>query len=141
MTRREIGGTLGAAGRRAVARLVVTALPQRFDTGAADGIDAVIELRVRDAGGPSALARYDLLIRDGRCRVRQAAGDGAGAAFTIGLGDLLRLGLGVARWYDLLGTGRLEMRGDPFVALRFPAMFRLARARPRRSQGQGGRSA
>jgi hypothetical protein len=137
VSRRAVIGALGVAGRRVAARAVVAVLPRRFDADAARGIDAVIELQVLGAGAPSDTVGYDLSIRDGRCRVRRAAGTGAGASFTVGLGDLVRLGLGVARWYDLLGAGRLEMRGDPFIALRFPAMFHLAEVRPRRAQGLG----
>ena len=47
-----------------------------------------------------------------------------------GADDLIRLVSGAVGFPQLLASGRLELAGNPFVALRFPGLFRLpARAR------------
>jgi hypothetical protein len=47
------------------------------------------------------------------------------ASVTVGAGDVIRMVSGAAGWPELLATGRLELAGDPFTALRFPQLFRL----------------
>jgi ubiquinone biosynthesis protein UbiJ len=105
--------------------VVLAAIPigmrQRFDPSAADGLDAVLELQV--AGTDS---RYAVQIADGRCTVARRAAPEAGAHVTISAGDIARLVLGVMAWPELLASGRLGLTGDPFVALRFPRLFRFA---------------
>ena len=39
--------------------------------------------------------------------------------------DLIRLAGGAASWPELFSSGRFELSGDPFLALRFAALFRL----------------
>jgi hypothetical protein len=38
---------------------------------------------------------------------------------------MVRLVSGAVGWPELLSNGRLVMSGDPFLALRFPILFRL----------------
>jgi hypothetical protein len=38
---------------------------------------------------------------------------------------MIRLVSGAIGWPELLSSGRLELTGDPFLALRFPTLFRL----------------
>jgi hypothetical protein len=49
----------------------------------------------------------------------------AGARATIASDDLLALARGRLRWPQLLTSGRFELSGDPFLAPRFAALFRL----------------
>ena len=39
--------------------------------------------------------------------------------------DAIRLAAGSIGWPELVSSGRLAFSGDPFLALRFPALFRL----------------
>jgi hypothetical protein len=109
---------------RLILRALPLALERRFDPSAADGLDAVMELRVRDPGGGEP-ARYELSVGGGALRVRPGAATEAKAAVTIGGGDMIRLVSGAAVWPALLAAGRLELSGDPFLGLRFPKLFRL----------------
>ncbi|HUO73122.1 MAG TPA: SCP2 sterol-binding domain-containing protein [Solirubrobacteraceae bacterium] len=99
-----------------------------FDRRSARGLTATLELRVRvlprRRGTP-----VTLQIEDGRLRIRPGAAPSAGATATVGLADLVRLGAGTAAWPQLMSNGRLELSGDPFLALRFPTLFRLPAAR------------
>jgi ubiquinone biosynthesis protein UbiJ len=95
-------------------------MKQRFDPGAAGELDAVLELQV--AGTNS---RYAVQIAGGRCTVARRAAPEAGAHVSISAADIARLALGALPWPQLLASGRLELSGDPFLALRFPQLFRF----------------
>ena len=108
---------------------IARAIPLRFDGTRATGLTAAFELRVRERAGREPL-RFTLQIDDGACHVRSGASGDAGAVATMGLADLIRLSLGLVGWPKLMSAGRLELSGDPFLALRFPSLFRLP-AKPR----------
>ena len=120
--------------RTAYHRLIVLALrhaiPQRFDPEQARDLDATFELRVRnpDGGSPTRLA---LRICGGRCAVVPGGAVEPGAVATLGADDIIRMATGAAGWPELLSSGRLELSGDPFLAMRFPALFSLPVARTR----------
>jgi hypothetical protein len=79
---------------------------------------------VRDPRGGDP-RRFELRVADGRCEVTAGPARAPGATATLGADDLIRLASGAAGWPELLSSGRLELSGDPFLALRFPALFRL----------------
>lgn len=113
--------------RRALLAALPRAMPTQFVPAAADGFDGTIALCIRSRnGGPP--ARYEIRVAHGRCTVRRVAVPAVGTTITVAGSDLVRLAGGAAAWPRLLGEGRLEIEGDPFVALRFPALFGLAAA-------------
>jgi SCP-2 sterol transfer family len=112
------------AGHRMIVRALPGAIRRRFDPHSADGLEAVFELAVRDPRGQSA-ERFELAIADARCSVRPGAPVQPGARATIASDDLILLASGAASWPELLSSGRFEMTGDPFLALRFASLFRL----------------
>lgn len=130
---------------RVILRALPRAIATRFDPSAAGELEALFELRVRDPGGGEP-ARFWLSVAGGRCQVSAGAAGGggaaggaggagaidaagtAGASVTVGAGDLIRLVSRAAGWPALLSGGRLELAGDPFLALRFPILFRLPAA-------------
>jgi len=79
--------------------------------------------RPRPAGGEP--ARFALAVADGACRVSAGAADRPAARARIASDDLIRLAGGAASWPELFSSGRFELSGDPFLALRFAALFRL----------------
>jgi SCP-2 sterol transfer family len=95
-----------------------------FDRRSARGLSATLELRVRVLPRRRGVP-VSLLIDDGRLRIRPGPPAAPGATATIGLSDLLRLAVGAAAWPQLMASGRLTLTGDPFLALRFPSLFRL----------------
>jgi hypothetical protein len=103
---------------------ITRAIPLRFDPTRANGLTAAFELRVREREGRQPL-RFTLQIGDGECHVRRGASGDAAAVATMGLADLIRLSSGLVGWPRLMSSGRLELSGDPFLALRFPSLFRL----------------
>jgi hypothetical protein len=109
-----------------VHRLILALLPRaiavRFDPTAAQDLDATLELTVRHPERP---ASYALAIAEARCSVRRGRPAGAGARASIGAEDLILLAGGAVTWPQLLCSGRFELSGDPFLALRFAGLFRL----------------
>jgi hypothetical protein len=43
----------------------------------------------------------------------------------VGSDDLILLACGVSSWPKLLSSGRFQLSGDPFLALRFASLFKL----------------
>jgi hypothetical protein len=105
-----------------IARVAALAIPLWFDASKADGIDATIGLRL---GVRGRLVLLTLDIADRQCVVTPGPAPGAGATATIGLADLIRLVIGDVGWPQLLSQGRFQLAGDPFLALRLPALFRF----------------
>ncbi|MBV9310355.1 MAG: hypothetical protein JOZ73_05960, partial [Solirubrobacterales bacterium] len=81
----------------------------RFDSARARDLDAVFSLRVRVAGARMLPLR--LVVHAGEASIRRGPAPEAGAAVTIGLLDMIRLGLGLTGWPALLSAGRLELAG------------------------------
>lgn len=118
--------TLSARGpARAVAlRSIQAALPRRFDPAQARDLEATLELRVRKprGGGATPLALH---IAGGELSVSRGPARDAGAAAELSADDMIRLAAGSVGWPQLISSGRMSLSGDPFLALRFPALFRL----------------
>jgi SCP-2 sterol transfer family len=100
----------------------------------AEDLTATLELRVRLRPSWRAVP-FRLRIEDGRMRLRPGAVRDPQARATFLAGDLVRLAIGRACWPALLTAGRLELTGDPFLALRLPLLFGLrAAAKPTSSR-------
>jgi hypothetical protein len=108
--------------------LIVRAIPivigRRFDAASARDLEATFELRIRHPRGeePSSFA---LDITGGECAVRPGPVEDAGATALVGADDLILLASGAANWPEMLSSGRFQLTGDPFLALRFASLFRL----------------
>jgi hypothetical protein len=115
-------------------RIFLKALPyaisRRFDPSVAGDLRVVFELLVSDPRGGEP-ARFQLTVADRRCEVKPGPAADAGATATVGADDLIRMASGAISFPQLLAAGRLELGGNPFLALRFPGLFRL----PARSAG------
>jgi hypothetical protein len=107
-----------------ILRVIPRAIAMRFDPGAAQGLQATLELAIRDPRGRPP-ARFELAIADAVCSVRPGAADRPGARAVVGSDDLILLASGAATWPELLSSGRFELSGDPFLALRFASLFKM----------------
>ena len=112
----------GRLTHRMILALLPRAIALRFDPTAAHDLEATLELAIRHDSRP---ASYALAITDARCRVQPGAPAHAGARASIGADDLILLAGGAVTWPQLLSSGRFELSGDPFLALRFAGLFRL----------------
>ncbi|MBO0768599.1 MAG: SCP2 sterol-binding domain-containing protein [Solirubrobacterales bacterium] len=112
------------ATRRAALRALPAVLRQRFDAQAAGDLNAVVELRVSASeGGPE--ARFRLEIADGELHVTRTSAPEAQAWLSASLGDMIRIVSGNEGLWELLSQKRLDFGGEPFTALRMPAVLRL----------------
>jgi hypothetical protein len=118
----RLGGerVAAAAPERAILAALPVALGRQFHPAAAGGLEATFELRV---GREPAV--FAVRIAGGRCTVVPGPAPDAGAGVALGAGDLVRLASGAACWPELLSSRRMELSGDPFLALRFPTLFGL----------------
>lgn len=127
--RRRVGDRLARLDRRAAPHwLLLKAMPvairRRFDSAAATDLEARFELRIRDPKGREPV-RFELVIESGACAIVRGPASNPAATAMLGADDLIRLASGLATWPELLSSGRFELTGDPFVALRFASLFRL----------------
>jgi hypothetical protein len=125
----RLGARVARLGRRPVLhRLIVAAIPVAvrvlFDPSAAADLETTFELRVRDPRGREPV-RFTIFVRHCRCQISPGAAADAVAAVTAGADDLVLLASGAVGWPELLSGGRMELTGNPFLALRFPVLFRL----------------
>jgi predicted lipid carrier protein YhbT len=108
--------------RRVAVRLLPKLLVRRFVSEKADGLEAVIELRVNESkGGPE--LRFTMAIKDNQLAVTRGAAPEARAWLSGGLNDFVLIASGATPWTELLAAGRLELGGDPFTALRVPVLL------------------
>lgn len=110
---------------KAVLAALPAGLSRRFRPDQARDLDATLELRV--GGTP-----FTIRVQGGRCAVTRGAAADAGAWIAVSAGDVVRLLTGDVTWPRLLGARRLELGGDPYLALRFPGMFGLTSPPPSR---------
>jgi hypothetical protein len=104
-----------------------------FDRRSARHLTATFELRVRILRGRRGVP-FVMRIDAERRRLHPGAPADPGAIAAIDAWDLVRLGLGLAAWPQLLSSGRLELSGDPFLALRLPTLFKLRAGSPSRGE-------
>lgn len=107
-----------------VVRGLPPAIKLRFDPGAASGLTATFELAIRDPRGRDP-RRFALAITEESCSVRTGSAERPGARAMLGSDDLILLASGAASWPELLSSGRFELSGDPFLAIRFASLFKL----------------
>ncbi len=112
------------ATRRAALLALPRVLAQQFSPAAAGDLHAVYELRVRAPAG-AIEARFALTVADGTLDVERRPAPEATAWVSVGLGDMIRLISGATQVWPLMADQRLDIGGDPFTALRFPALFNL----------------
>ena len=101
-------------------------IPRLFKPEAAGDLDARLELRIRDPrGGDPDVST--IVISERRCRVVPGPDPSARVSITVGADDLVRMVSGEVGWPQLVSAKRLVLWGDPYLALRFPILFGLAK--------------
>lgn len=113
-----------AANREQILDQVFRNMPHRLDVQRAAGVDAVIDWEIGDRpdGGHD---RFQVVIRDGECRVRTQGPEQAAVTYTLGAVDFLKLVSGGVSGPKLFVFGRLKVRGDLVLAARVPSLFHI----------------
>jgi predicted lipid carrier protein YhbT len=118
-----------AAGMRGATRAqildhVFRGIESHFEADRAGEVDAVVRWRITGrADGDS--DRYDLEIRDGRCRVAHELAEHPRVTLTLDGVDFLKLVTGNVDGPDLLLRRRLRITGDTAFAARIADLFRI----------------
>ena len=99
-------------------------MARRFDPGQARGLDAVVEFRVRRSVG-AGVDRRQVVIADGRCTATSRGGRAPTVTLEMGPVTFLRLVGGADSALGLVLRGKLRVGGDPFLAVRLPALLNI----------------
>ena len=119
--------------RRFVLDAIFWQMPRHLDRLRAAGINASIRWMItgRGDGEPDV---YDLVIADGRARVRRGGGEiSPRLTITIDAAELVRVATGSSTPVNAYFNGKLSLRGDVMQAARLTMLFRVpadARRRP-----------
>ena len=122
------------AARRVALRSLPLALRLLFSPEAARGIKGVsaagtVALNIRGPDGSGA-DPFEIVIADAHCKVRRRRNARPDASLTIGLADMVRMGSGAVDpgffLAEGIAAGRIELKGDVFLFLSFPNLFRMA---------------
>jgi predicted lipid carrier protein YhbT len=108
--------------RRVALRMLPRVLVRRLVRAHAEGVTAIVELRVLASRGGEEV-RFALEIADSTLTVTRRNAPEAQAWLSGTLGDMVLITSGAKSWTELLATGRLELGGDPFTALRVPLLL------------------
>jgi predicted lipid carrier protein YhbT len=113
----------GPRRRRALLWALFTAMPRAVRRRALERERLVIEWRVATAGEARHEVRQ-LVIENSSAVVVQGEPREPDVSLTVGAADLLLLATGNASGPTLFVQGRLQIDGDPWLAMRLPRLFR-----------------
>jgi putative sterol carrier protein len=94
-------------------------LPDKLDTEAAEGMDAVYQF---DLSGPQG-GQYYMQINDGACRVARGSHPEPHVTLSLSGEDCVRVLNGQLRGAAVAMSGRLRISGDMGLALQLGALF------------------
>ena len=110
--------------RRLLVQAIPRVIPRWFDADAASDLEATFELAIRDRRSGE-LEPFAIRISEQHCTVTRGPAIEPGARVEICAEDMIRVASGGVGWPELVSNGRLVLSGDPFLAIRFPSLFRL----------------
>ena len=103
---------------------IFSQMAEHFDGQKAGDSDAVIEWRIFDKPG-GGYDRYQVVIRDGACRVEKEADLSPRVTFKLKPVDFLKLVTGNAAGPVMLMTGKLKIEGDLMFAAGVQSLFQI----------------
>jgi putative sterol carrier protein len=110
--------------RRRLLNGIFRQMPRRFVADKAREVEAVVEWRIRDGRGGEA-DRYQVVIKDGKCKVTRRPGDSPRTTLELDGADFLRIAAGVTQGPELFMSGRLKVEGDLMFAAQLASLFRV----------------
>lgn len=116
----QILETVHAAGTETVLDRVFQVMEERFVPERAQGVNAVAQFTIRDAGEAHV---YHLSIADGACATARGAAEAPTVSLSTDLVNYLKLIAGKANGPMLFMGGKLQVQGDFMLAQRLMAFF------------------
>ena len=110
--------------RRVVLDGIFWQMPQHLDRTRASGVNATVRWEITGRGDGGA-DTYDLILGDGRCRVRRGARGDARLTITLGAAELVRLASGGLDPMQAYYKRRIKLGGDIMLAAKLTALFRI----------------
>lgn len=122
----ELAALMSGPGRDAVLTHLFHSMPEVFRADRARSVDAVVHWFVADRpdGGAD---RFEMVIRDGTCRISDAPAAEPDLTLRLGAVDYLRMVTGNAHAVVLTMKGKLRATGDRRLTARFPKLFDVPR--------------
>jgi putative sterol carrier protein len=114
--------------RRPLLDVIFRQMPRHLVREQARTVDAIVDWRIR-GGRAGRVDRYQIAIRDGRCRVNRNPIESPRATIEVDAVDFLRLAAGLAQGPELFMSGKLKIDGDLMFTASLPSLFRIPSAR------------
>ena len=113
-----------ASDRDRILRAIFAQMPEYFDPGVADGMDAVVEWRIlgRPEGGYDT---FQMIIRERQCRVAEGIDTEPHVTISIGPVPFVRVVTGQQNPIRLFTFGRLSVQGNLVLAARVSRLFQI----------------
>ena len=90
------------------------------------GLEATVQLNLSGEGG----GQWVLHFADGTVRVTAEQADAPNLSFSMSAADYVALSLGQVSPSGLFMSGKVQVRGDMALAMKFPNLFDRERVRP-----------
>jgi len=100
---------------------VFTALPKMFNSGAAQGLDAVFQLDVTGEGGGS----WNVVIKDAACQIQEGTHEAPNVTLTMSCETWLSIVNRDLNAMQAFMGGQLKVSGDIMLAQRIPELFQF----------------
>ncbi len=97
-------------------------MPTRFNSGAAEGMDAVFQYDITGDGG----GKWYNVIKDGGLTVTEGEHDSPNITITIGSQDYLDMIAGTLNGQMAFMSGKLKIAGDMALAMKIGTLFEQA---------------
>ncbi|MFN8173640.1 MAG: SCP2 sterol-binding domain-containing protein [Solirubrobacteraceae bacterium] len=123
----DLATAMRSEGRSLVLDEVFARMERHFLADRARGVEAIIHWRIGDRpdGGHDV---YEVVIREGACRLSEQPLADPGLTFTVGAVDFLRLVTGGRQGPMMFMRGRLKVVGDLPLAARMTSLFSIPSA-------------
>ncbi len=117
----EINSAIEKEGTDKVLAEIFNGMAAAFVPEAAAGQSAIVQYDIGTAAGSKS---YQLKVADGKCVVKQGAGEPARVTLALALPDFLRLIAGKLDGMQAFMTGKLRLSGDMMFAQTMQSWFR-----------------
>jgi len=99
---------------------VMADLPNHFQAGAAAGVQTVYQFDVTGEGG----GQWHVEVENGTCKVQSGTHPSPKVTFTLNAKDHVDMFTGKLNHQMAFMTGRLKLKGDMGMALKFAQLFK-----------------
>lgn len=100
---------------------VFSRMPEVFNPGAAQGVDAVFQFNITGDGG----GNWTALIKDGTCQIQEGSHENPTVSLTMSVDTWLAMVNKEMNGMQAFMSGQLKVSGDIMLAQRIEQLFRF----------------